>query len=124
MAAPGPEAGGGNDVVLVDVAERVAVVTLNRPDQRNALNASLQRRIPEVIDALEADDAVDVIILTGADPAFCAGVDLKELGAGGVRGTWSCPATPARPDAPPHQAGHRGGQRGGDHRRLRAGPGL
>ena len=80
MAAP---SGSGNEVVLVDVAERVAVVTLNRPDQRNALNAALQRRIPEVVRALDADDSVDVIILTGADPAFCAGVDLKELGAGG-----------------------------------------
>jgi len=81
MAAPSS----GYEVVLVDVAERVAVVTLNRPDQRNALNAALQRRIPEVVAALDADDSVDVIILTGADPAFCAGVDLKELGAGGSR---------------------------------------
>jgi enoyl-CoA hydratase len=70
------------EVVLVDVAERIATVTLNRPDQRNALNRELQRRIPDVVTRLEADDGVDVIILTGADPAFCAGVDLKELGTG------------------------------------------
>ena len=73
-----------DDVVLVDLADRVATMTLNRPGQRNALNAALQRRIPAVIAELEADDGVDVIILTGADPAFCAGVDLKELGAGGA----------------------------------------
>jgi enoyl-CoA hydratase len=69
------------DVVLVEIADRVAVVTLNRPGQRNALNAALRRGIPEAITELEGDDAVDVVILTGADPAFCAGVDLKELGA-------------------------------------------
>lgn len=68
------------DLVLVEVRDRVAVATLNRPDQRNALNRALQRQIPRVIGELESDDGVDVIILTGADPAFCAGVDLKELG--------------------------------------------
>jgi enoyl-CoA hydratase len=69
------------DLVLVEVDERVATMTLNRPDQRNALSRALQRRIEEVVTELEADDAIDVIILTGADPAFCAGVDLKELGS-------------------------------------------
>jgi enoyl-CoA hydratase len=72
-----------DELVRVEVADRVAVVTLNRPDQRNALNRALQQRIPEAIARLDGDDGVDVIILTGADPAFCAGVDLKELGAGG-----------------------------------------
>ena len=71
-----------DDVVLVEVADRVATVTLNRPSQRNALNRELQRRIPDVIARLEADAGIDVLILTGADPAFCAGVDLKELGTG------------------------------------------
>ena len=69
------------DLVLVEVDERVATMTLNRPDQRNALSRALQRRIEEVVTELEADDRIDVIILTGADPAFCAGVDLKELGS-------------------------------------------
>ena len=72
---------GSRDLVLVEVTDRVATMTLNRPDQRNALNRALQQRIPAVIARLEADDDVDVIILTGADPAFCAGVDLKELGS-------------------------------------------
>jgi enoyl-CoA hydratase len=57
-------------------------MTLNRPQQRNALSRALQRRISEVLLDLDDDDEVDVIILTGADPAFCAGVDLKELGSG------------------------------------------
>ncbi|MGZ4704990.1 MAG: enoyl-CoA hydratase [Acidimicrobiales bacterium] len=69
-------------LVLVERDERIATVTLNRPDQRNALSRALQARITEVLVELDADDEVDVIILTGADPAFCAGVDLKELGSG------------------------------------------
>ncbi|HEY8526914.1 MAG TPA: enoyl-CoA hydratase [Acidimicrobiales bacterium] len=70
------------NVLLVDVAERVATVTLNRPEARNALNRALRRELYRSLRALDADEAVDVIVLTGADPAFCAGIDLKELGAG------------------------------------------
>ncbi len=73
-----------DDVVLSRTEDRVAVVTLNRPAARNALNRAVRRRLPSVINALEADDGVDVIVLTGADPAFCAGVDLKEFGSGEV----------------------------------------
>src|SRR5690242_9006134 len=71
-----------DDVVLTDISERVAVVTLNRPEARNALNRAVRRRLPAVMNELEANDDVDVIILTGTDPAFCAGVDLKEFGSG------------------------------------------
>jgi enoyl-CoA hydratase len=70
------------DVVLVEVADRIATVTLNRPEARNALNRAVRRALPEAITACEADDGVDVVILTGVDPAFCAGVDLKEFGSG------------------------------------------
>jgi enoyl-CoA hydratase len=95
-----------SDVVLVDVADRVAVVTLNRPDARNALNSELRAALPEAIAQVEADDSVDVIVLTGADPAFCAGLDLKELsepsGGRGAdareaatgRGQWQGPLPP------------------------------
>lgn len=69
--------------VLLDVSERIATVTLNRPGARNALSSEVLRLLPEHLRAAEADDDVDVIILTGADPAFCAGLDLKELGASG-----------------------------------------
>src|SRR3954467_3953757 len=71
-----------SDVVLVEVADRVAVITLNRPEARNALNRDVRRRLPAAITELEADDDVDVMILTGTDPAFSAGVDLKEFGSG------------------------------------------
>jgi len=68
-----------DDVVLVEVADRVATITLNRPDARNALNRDVRRALPKAVADADADDGIDVIILTGADPAFCAGIDLKEL---------------------------------------------
>src|SRR6478735_5967921 len=74
-----------DDVVLVDIADRVAVITLNRPEARNALNRDVRRALPAAIPACDENDDVDVMILTGADPAFCAGVDLKEFGSGQVQ---------------------------------------
>jgi enoyl-CoA hydratase len=71
------------DVLLVDIAEGVATVTLHRPEARNALDRGLRRALRDRFTELDADDAVDAIVLTGADPAFCAGLDLKELAAGG-----------------------------------------
>jgi enoyl-CoA hydratase len=73
------------DVVLVDIADRVAVITINRPDQRNALNSAVRRALPAAITKCDNDDDVDVLILTGSDPAFSAGVDLKEFGSGQVQ---------------------------------------
>ena len=73
-----------NELVLVDVADRVATVTLNRPEARNALNSELLRALRDAMRRLADDDAVDVVILTGADPAFCAGLDLKELSGSGA----------------------------------------
>lgn len=75
-----------DDVVLVEVADRIAIVTLNRPESRNALNREIRTRLPELVQELDRDDGVDVVILTGADPAFCAGVDLKEFASGGAPG--------------------------------------
>ena len=67
-------------VVLLDISERIATITLNRPGARNALSSELLRKLNEAMKAADANDDVDVIILTGADPAFTAGLDLKELG--------------------------------------------
>ncbi|GIU88889.1 MAG: enoyl-CoA hydratase [Acidimicrobiia bacterium] len=58
---------------------RVALLTLDRPERRNALDRGLRRDLWEALRALDADDATAAIVLTGADPAFCAGVDLTEL---------------------------------------------
>ena len=73
------------DVVLVDIADRVAVITINRPEARNALNRDVRKALPAAIERCDADDDVDVMILTGTDPAFSAGVDLKEFGSGQVQ---------------------------------------
>lgn len=70
-----------DDVVLLEVSERIATITLNRPAARNALSSAVLRRLPEVMRTAGGRDDVDVVILTGADPAFCAGLDLKELGS-------------------------------------------
>ncbi len=72
-----------DDHVLLAVSERIATVTLNRPDARNALSSEVLALLTDRTRAAEADPDVDVIILTGADPAFCAGLDLNELGSTG-----------------------------------------
>jgi enoyl-CoA hydratase len=69
-------------VVLLEVSERIATVTLNRPEARNALSAEVLRLLSQHLKEADGRDDVDVIILTGADPAFCAGLDLRELGDG------------------------------------------
>jgi enoyl-CoA hydratase len=76
-------------VVLVDRHDDVAVVTLNRPHRRNALDAELITALAGTVAELDGDDATRVIVLTGADPAFCAGLDLEALAdsGGGLVGT-------------------------------------
>jgi enoyl-CoA hydratase len=69
--------------VLVEIADLVAVVTLNRPARRNAISASLLTSLREVLADLDGRPDVRAIVLTGADPAFCAGLDLAELGQPG-----------------------------------------
>jgi enoyl-CoA hydratase len=69
--------------VRFEVDDRVAVITIDRPEVRNALNQEVLRLLPQHCEEAEQRDDVDVVILTGADPAFCAGVDLKEAAAGG-----------------------------------------
>ena len=70
-------------VVLYDVSERIATITMNRPEARNALSSELLSLLWQRMADAEHDDGVDVLILTGTDPAFSAGLDLKELGADG-----------------------------------------
>ena len=71
-----------DECVHYAVDERIATITLNRPEARNALSAEVRRLLERCLENAERDDGVEVIILTGADPAFCAGLDLKELGSG------------------------------------------
>ncbi len=69
-----------DNILLTDTDERVRTLTLNRPQARNALSAALRDQFFGALTQAEVDDDVDVVILTGADPVFCAGLDLKELG--------------------------------------------
>jgi len=68
--------------VRYEVDGRVATFTLDRPDQRNAVDPGLTTALGEAVAAFEADPEVWVGILTGAGPNFCAGADLKALAAG------------------------------------------
>ena len=69
------------DPVLVEVADRVALVTVNDPDRRNAVTAEISSALRAAVDAAEADPNVHALIVTGAGKAFCAGADLSALGA-------------------------------------------
>jgi enoyl-CoA hydratase len=61
---------------------RVQLITLNRPDARNAVNGALARGIADALDELDRDDELRVGVLTGAGKGFCAGMDLKAFVAG------------------------------------------
>ncbi len=71
-----------------DPTERIATLTLNRPDRRNALNDVMQDEIGDAIEEVANDDAIRVLILTGAGRVFCAGGDLEQLRGGSEPGTW------------------------------------
>jgi enoyl-CoA hydratase len=66
--------------VLSEVIGAVGVVTLNRPAARNSLSSAVLAALPGVLVALDDAPEVKAIVLTGTDPAFCAGLDLRELG--------------------------------------------
>ena len=69
-------------LVLMEISEGVATVTLNRPEAMNALSKALRSRLYHVMREIDEDASVRVVILTGAgDRAFTAGLDLKELGS-------------------------------------------
>jgi enoyl-CoA hydratase/carnithine racemase len=72
------------ETLLVDVTNGVATVTLNRPEVRNALSATLLRELEETLATLEANPAARVSVLAGGDKAFCAGADLKGVGNRGT----------------------------------------
>ena len=77
-----------------------AVLTLNRPQAMNALSRQLMADLADAVDALQARPDVRVLILTGAGRAFCAGLDLKEIGAGqGTLGQGDSGAAPRDPVA-------------------------
>jgi len=72
-------------LLLVDHQDGYAIVTLNRPQQLNALSRALRAAIADTFQSLADRADTRVVILTGAGRAFCAGVDLRELGSGEAR---------------------------------------
>jgi enoyl-CoA hydratase/carnithine racemase len=75
---PGPPPSADEGVVLYEKRDRIAYLTLNRPEARNAVSPELHRAMIAAWADFAEDDSVDVAILTGAGDAFCAGADLKE----------------------------------------------
>ena len=69
-----------SEVLQIDKSGSIATVTLNRPEAMNALSRELRGALVRAFGELDDDDEVGVVILTGAGRAFCAGLDLKELG--------------------------------------------
>ena len=67
----------GFEHILYEVGEGVCLVTLNRPDKLNALSATMLAELLQALELADADDAVRVVIVTGAGRAFCAGADLS-----------------------------------------------
>jgi enoyl-CoA hydratase len=65
---------------MTQVEDRVALITVNDPDRRNAVTAEMSTALRASVDAAEADQGVHAIIVTGAGKAFCAGADLTALG--------------------------------------------
>lgn len=68
-----------NDVLLLELHEKVAVVTLNRPEVGNAFNEAIRTGLPALLEQLDRDDSCAAILLAGAgERGFCAGADIKE----------------------------------------------
>jgi len=65
--------------ILYEVSEKIATITLNRPDRMNAWTAVMEHDVREAMKQASADDSVRVIVLTGAGRAFCAGADMEAL---------------------------------------------
>jgi len=68
--------------VELERRDRVAVATINRPDARNAVNGDVANGMEAILDELEADDAIQAVVITGRGPTFCAGADLKKVAKG------------------------------------------
>ena len=74
-------------VLLIERSGRIVTLTLNRPGKMNALSRELRDALSKAFSDLESDPEADVVILTGAGRAFCAGLDLKELSSSGTEPT-------------------------------------
>src|ERR1700722_1950460 len=112
-SAAGPAA--ASEDVLVRRENGVLIVTFNRPQQRNAVNGAVSAGIARALDLLDSSSELRVGVLHGAGGAFCAGMDLKALGAGKRVGVPSrvSPALMGGPPAKPLIAAVEGWALGG-----------
>ena len=76
----------GTDDLLAEVNDGVAVLTMNRPERRNAFSGAMIQALGRVLADVEVDDDVGCVVLTGAGGAFCAGGDVKGMASGGNGG--------------------------------------
>jgi enoyl-CoA hydratase len=72
------------DEVLTERRGRVLLITLNRPDARNAINSELAEGLVRSVEELDGDDGLTAAVVTGAGRGFCSGMDLKAFAAGGA----------------------------------------
>jgi len=76
------EASSTEEAVLVEQRDRILVITINRPQAKNAVNAAVSRALADAMDRLDDDPGLSVGVLTGAGGSFCAGMDLKAFARG------------------------------------------
>ena len=67
------------ETLLLDTQDGVATITFNRPNKRNAMSPRLHEEMTAALEQLRYDKNARVVVITGAGPAFCAGMDLKEF---------------------------------------------
>jgi enoyl-CoA hydratase len=75
-----------SDLVLYSVTDKVALITVNDPDRRNAVTDAMSAGLRAAVERAEADPAVHAVVITGAGKAFCAGADLSALGSAAEEG--------------------------------------
>ena len=81
MATAAKTAGANEAIVLRDVRDGIAMLTLNRPGARNALSVGLMSELQAALDSIAKDRGIKVVIVAAGGPAFCAGHDMKEVRA-------------------------------------------
>jgi enoyl-CoA hydratase len=92
-----------SDLVLTSFSDGIAVITINRPEARNAVNRAVAEEVARAVDELDSREDLAVGVITGAGGTFCAGADLKALAAGersGIPGRGFCGVTETPPAKP------------------------
>jgi enoyl-CoA hydratase len=89
------------DGLRVETVDRARWITIDRPDAKNALTLAMRQEIERIGRDVDADDTVDVVVLTAVDPLFCAGADIKEINALGPALTPTNPGAALRGIAKP-----------------------